>query len=438
MPRTVLIPPRQHCWVESDAYDRSAFAALAPTRRRLPRCSSAAACSCPTSASSLEDVFCLLFKLQPSWRAADEVALASALNRELLAALRDHPLLESVRAESQLDEVKAGLGTLLLSEHLLTLLREERLLTRGDLLDLWDLEHREEELRRARRGAERGRPQRRWRSDTRGEAERAAAAAEGELRQKAVRVAERLAEMPSRARAAIPAGLGGLRRELAETTEQAQSWGTGLGAGGRHSPGRQIELGRRLATNPKLRRLAALVGRMREQALALRRSRFERASEEMFDVELGRDARPPAAAGAARAAPSRPAPRLPAPSRGGTAAVLSPARRRRARPRADDRLSRRLLVDGRREGDLVQGGRADAARDRAAPAAAVSLRLLLVARHAALHARPEPARSSPGARRARPRRGRVLPRRRHRLRGAARRRARDAGARRATGAATSS
>ena len=27
-PRTVLIPPRQHCWVESDAFDRSAFAAL--------------------------------------------------------------------------------------------------------------------------------------------------------------------------------------------------------------------------------------------------------------------------------------------------------------------------------------------------------------------------------------------------------------------------
>ena len=27
--RTVLIPPREHCWVESDAYDRSAFAALA-------------------------------------------------------------------------------------------------------------------------------------------------------------------------------------------------------------------------------------------------------------------------------------------------------------------------------------------------------------------------------------------------------------------------
>ena len=26
--RTVLIPPREHCWIESDAFDRSAFAGL--------------------------------------------------------------------------------------------------------------------------------------------------------------------------------------------------------------------------------------------------------------------------------------------------------------------------------------------------------------------------------------------------------------------------
>src|SRR5262249_59774504 len=96
--------------------------------------------------------------------------------------------------------------------------------------------------------------------DTRAKAKRAVAVAQGELRQKSARVAERLAEMPARARAAIPAGLGGLRRELSETAEQTQSWGKGLGAGGRHSAGRQIELRPRLATNPKLRPPAELVG----------------------------------------------------------------------------------------------------------------------------------------------------------------------------------
>src|SRR5439155_1344469 len=45
----------------------------------------------------------------------------------------------------------------------------------------------------------------------------------------------------------------------------------------------------RLATNPKLRKLAAVVGSRREQARALRRRPFERVGEEVFDVRLGRD-----------------------------------------------------------------------------------------------------------------------------------------------------
>src|SRR5439155_1153201 len=97
------------------------------------------------------------------------------------------------------------------------------------------------------------------------------------------------ARAPARARAALPVAAAGVARQLEEAGQESESWGTGLGAGGRTSPGRKIELGRRLATNPKLRKLAAAVGRMREQALALRRSPFERASEEVFEVRLGSD-----------------------------------------------------------------------------------------------------------------------------------------------------
>jgi len=98
---------------------------------------------------------------------------------------------------------------------------------------------------------------------------------------------ERVKEMPGRARNALPAAAAGLRRQLAEVKENAESWGTGVGAGGRLSSGRKIELGRRLATNPKLKRLTALVGRMRAVAMALRKRSLERANEEVHDVELG-------------------------------------------------------------------------------------------------------------------------------------------------------
>src|SRR5207237_190311 len=106
------------------------------------------------------------------------------------------------------------------------------------------------------------------------------------------------------------------------------------------------------------------------------------------------------------------------PGRGAAAHVLAP-RRARARPRANDRLPRWIGLDGGREGDLVEGRRAHAPRDRAAPAPALPLHVLLVRRHAALHARSEPARAARSAGGPRARRRRVLPRRRHGFRDAA-------------------
>jgi uncharacterized protein with von Willebrand factor type A (vWA) domain len=294
--RTVLLPPREDCWVESDAYDRSAFAGLAAGSPSLARLLADGGALLPHFRALLEDVFCLLFKLEPRLRPADQVTPAAILNRTLLERFHGHPLVEHLRETTQLDEVQAALGTVLVGEALLRQLRDERLLPRGDLLDLWDLDRQEEELRQ--RAAEledldalerTGEPAaadaaRKARDD----AARAAQVAEARLRQKARLVAERLREMPARARDALPAAAAGLRRQLDEAAHESASWGTGLG-GGRHSPGRQLELGRRLATNPKLKRLAQLVGRMRQHALALRRRTLERPSDEVFDVRLGRD-----------------------------------------------------------------------------------------------------------------------------------------------------
>ncbi len=285
---TVLIPPRQHCCVESDAFDRSAFDALTADAPSLRAVLDAGGVLVPHFRELLEDVYCLLYKLEPRWRAADEIAPAAALNRALLNALRDHPLLEHVRSDTQLDEVAAGLATVLVGEHVLDLLRREALLPRGDLLDLWDLERQEDELRR--RATELDELEHGDASEAvRATAKRAAQVAEARLRQKAQNTAQRLAEMPPRARNALPDATSGLTRQLAEAASEAHGWSTGLGSGGRSSPGRQIELGRRLATNPKLRRLGAAVGRMRALALALRKRSVERASEETYAVEMGRE-----------------------------------------------------------------------------------------------------------------------------------------------------
>ena len=291
--RAILIPPREHCWVESDAYDRAAFANLLADAPTLAAVREAGLRLVPHFDALLEDVFCLLFKMQPVLRPGTAVAQSAALNGILLRELQVHPTLEHLRTRTQLDEGEAGLAALLIGEDLLTLLRQERLLPRGDLLDLWTLQHEEdtlrsrgEEIATLDRRAEKGDEQvTRAREETAHSAE----VTEARIRQKAKHLEQRLREMSARARTALPLAAAGVTRQLSEASEAATSWGRGLGAGGRNSPGRQLELGRRLATNTKLKKLAALVGRMRQQALALRRQTLERANEEIFDVQLGRE-----------------------------------------------------------------------------------------------------------------------------------------------------
>src|SRR5439155_502145 len=139
----------------------------------------------------------------------------------LLEAFPDHPLLEHSRERTQLDDTEAGLGTLLIGEQMLPLLREKRLLPRGDLLDLFELERQEEEVRgRAAdlesldRLAKEGDAKKA--AEAREDVEHAAEVAAARLRQKAQNMAQRLAEMPVRARAALPAAASGLARRLVE------------------------------------------------------------------------------------------------------------------------------------------------------------------------------------------------------------------------------
>jgi uncharacterized protein with von Willebrand factor type A (vWA) domain len=288
MARAILIPPDVHAWVESDSVDRGAFARLADEAPSLAALLEAGETLLPHFRALLGDVFCLLYKLEPRVRDAAEVGPSAALNRILLDGLREHPLFAPLRAETQLDEVRAGLATVLLGEELLVMLRAERLLPRGDMVDLWDLARQEDQVRRRAEEAE-SLGDTDANEATRADAERAAQVAAATLRQKTALVAERLREMPVRAQNALGTATGGLRREVAEAGQEAHGWGTGLGAGGRSSPGRTIELGRRLARNPKLRKLAALVGRMRAQAMALRRRSLERPSDEVHAIHLSGD-----------------------------------------------------------------------------------------------------------------------------------------------------
>lgn len=314
--RFVLPPPspipERTCWIESDAYDRAAYAKLredSPSLREIEESGSALV---PRFDSLLLDLFCAVFKHNVIFFPEETVLPSAALNRVLLAGLHQGDLAQLLREATVLDEGKAGLATVLLGEGALSLLKAEKPLTRRDLLDLWNLQKQEETVQEkiseahdakaiATELADQGDASRRDASrrdlskDTKALLEQAAnklaseaRAEETRLRQQAKQLRDDLARVQQEAATRFRGEALKVTRNLDEAAQEAESWSRALGGGDNQSaPGRQIELGKHLAGNEKLKKLARMVGRMKDQALALRRKIFERTNEEMFEVGMG-------------------------------------------------------------------------------------------------------------------------------------------------------
>lgn len=283
-------------WIESDSYDRSALDTLKADSPSLQALEASGAKLLPHFDGFLLDLFALLFKMNVIFHDEQEVAPSTAFYRFVLDQVRAAAALEVIRQRTVLDETAAGLATLLLGERLLELLKSERVLTRADMLDFWNLNRQEEEIQDRAAEAESaeqlreqmaGRPAERRLAELGKRMQRESYAAERRLEQQSRQIRQSFLDAAQRHRTRLSAQVSRTLQELDESRAEAESWSIQLGGGHRSSPGAQIELGHKLARNQKLKRMAQLIGRMRESTRALRRRLYERGNAEMFEVELG-------------------------------------------------------------------------------------------------------------------------------------------------------
>ena len=285
-------------WVEADTYDRAAFARLSADSPAYQALLASGSKLLPHFDGFLLDLYALCYKLNIVFHPAEEVTPGATFFRVILDELRGAEALEVLRRRTVLDEHVAGLGALLLGEALLELFKSERVLTRAEMLDLWNLEQQAEEI--AERGehadtaaqlaADRaGQTGEKQLGELRQRLERENAAARRHLEQQSRRVAQALGDAAGRRQPRVAAQLARALAALETARDDAEQWSTQLGGGHQSSPAAQLELGHQLARNPKLKRMAQLVGRMRESARALRRTLYERANAEVFAVGQGAD-----------------------------------------------------------------------------------------------------------------------------------------------------
>jgi uncharacterized protein with von Willebrand factor type A (vWA) domain len=282
-------------WVESDAYDRSVFTRLRADTPSLRALEESGGRLLPHFDAFLLDLFALLFKMNIVLYPAAEVLSSAAFYRLLIEQLCATPAIELLRQHTILDETRAGLATLLLGERLLGLLKSERVISRAEMLDFWNLELQETAIAEEQTHAETagdlrqhaGEAARRQLDEIAQRMRREVENAERRLEHKARQVRAALNDGAERVRPRVEAQAQRVLQDLEQSTGESEYWGLHLGGGERSQPGRQIELGKKLADNPKLKKLGQMVGRMRTYALALRRKVFERADDEMYEVGIG-------------------------------------------------------------------------------------------------------------------------------------------------------
>ncbi len=288
--------PQNSCWIESDAYDRRAYNSLRSESPSLAEVEKGGSTFLPHFPSFLQDLFCLLFKYNIIFLKEEDGLPSASFNRILLNSLQQGKLYPILRELTLLDEAKAGLCTLLLGERLVSLLKSEKALTRRNMLDLWDIKKQEEILEEKREELEEAEKLAEEVPSAEGKKnlEKAKDRLEGELdgagaslRHNARRLKEDLGQLENKLTSHFQAEAIKVAQQLEDAAEEAEHWGVTLGSGYRSPPGRKLELGKRLAGNEKLKKLARMVGRMKFHALALRKKIFERSSEEILEVERG-------------------------------------------------------------------------------------------------------------------------------------------------------
>jgi len=283
-------------WIEVDTYDRAAFARLIADSPSLQGLAASGGKLLPHFDAFLLDLYALLYKMNIVVHPESEVTPACGFYRFLIEELRASPALDVLRQQTVLDEGVAGLVTLLLGEALLELLKSERVLARGDMLDVWNLQQQTEEIdgraehaetAESLRAALGGQSAERQLAELQNRLQRENAAAARRRAAQAQRMQQNFADGAARRQPRVAAQVERALRDLESSRDDAEQWSLQLGGGHQSSPGAQIELGHQLARNPKLKRMAQLVGRMRESARALRQRLYERANAEMFSVGLG-------------------------------------------------------------------------------------------------------------------------------------------------------
>lgn len=244
----------------------------------------------PPACRLFQDALLGLYKGSPRLKAVEEVTPSFRLNHAVLGKAMEERAFEELRLHTRLDSTMAMLGAANLWEQLMGLLTEEQQEAARQAAEQETQAARQEAraetlLALAAAGDEAGNEKQS--ACYRQEAAALQAQAQAARQEAEAQIAQALDAGPSDQ--AIHRAVKQAAQNTAEQAGSLDGWGLAPGAIQRVSSEERLALAQRVMQSHKLRRLAQLVGRFRNLAIAAQAEKTERVPGQIEGIELGGD-----------------------------------------------------------------------------------------------------------------------------------------------------
>ena len=279
--------------IETDSFDREVFSEIEADSQEFKKLIEAGSHLLPHFRSLVLDLFAAFYKYNVIIFPEDRVRKGVLINRRFIEKALSSKTYATLKEESILDKFNSALATLTMGEELIGWIKSDEGLTERTLLKQWELDSLEEEYEELLEEEKTWEeltdkdPDSQSLKEGKKKANFELRRIEGELNDLEKEQNERIEKAEIRLKNTVDHGL----KEASQRTEDAErelmEWGASIGMPEEKPVGKKLDLAGVLFKNEKVRRLALMVGSLKEEMFSARRKVWSKRGSEVFDVALG-------------------------------------------------------------------------------------------------------------------------------------------------------
>jgi len=290
-----MYPKRIPNNIEIDSFDRERFEELEANSEELKEVIKKGSNLLPNFRSFLLDLFAGFYKYNVIFLPEDKVKRSALINRKLLEKAFSSEVYNNLREETILDEFKAAIATVTLAGEVVRWIKSEEGLSERSLIKEWELEKSEQEYEEFAEEMEM------WKELEDKEAigksfEYVKKKVKFEIRKKEEELKELeeehkdiLERADMKLQNLIRSALEKAHQRAEESERELMQWATSMGVPQERTVGEKLDLAAKLFKSEKLRKLAMMVGSLKEEMFSTRRKVWAKRGSEVYDISIGDD-----------------------------------------------------------------------------------------------------------------------------------------------------